>query len=161
MNQRAQAETTVREALRELDMWGAAATFQLTSYEGSPGSKSVPLIRDWREVVSQVGDHQALLTSLKDSSYYKRFEDKVLLWEQRLGDLDECFKCASVAYCYSVATCVILLLLSRWTPVFEALLRCDCAQEPERGAAQVGLPRAHLLARHGPTTRAAAAIPPH
>lgn len=40
-----------------------------------------------------MGDHQALLTSLKDSSYYKRFEDKVLLWEQRLADLDECFKC--------------------------------------------------------------------
>lgn len=94
MNQRAQAETTVREALRELDMWGAAAVFQLTNYEAA-GSKPVPLIREWREVVSQVGDHQALLTSLKDSTYYKRFEDKVLLWEQRLADLDECFKCVS------------------------------------------------------------------
>lgn len=53
LNQRAQAETTVREALRELDMWGAAAEFQLTSYE-AVGSKPVPLIREWREVVSQV-----------------------------------------------------------------------------------------------------------
>ena len=78
-------------------MWGVAAVFQLTAYETSSagvegGSAQVSLIKEWREVVTQVGDHQALLTSLKSSAYYKRFEDKVQGWEQRLADLDECLK---------------------------------------------------------------------
>ena len=37
----------------------------------------------------QVGDNQSLLQSLKDSPYYKSFEDKASVWEQRLADLDE------------------------------------------------------------------------
>ena len=37
----------------------------------------------------QIGDNQCLLQSLKDSPYYKLFEDKAGIWEQRLADLDE------------------------------------------------------------------------
>ena len=37
----------------------------------------------------QVGDNQCLLQSLKDSPYYKGFEDKASLWETRLADVDE------------------------------------------------------------------------
>ena len=37
-----------------------------------------------------MGDNQALLSSLKDSPYYKNFEDKIVVWEQKLGLLDEC-----------------------------------------------------------------------
>ena len=37
----------------------------------------------------QVGDNQCLLQSLKDSPYYRLFEDKAGIWEQRLADLDE------------------------------------------------------------------------
>jgi len=40
-------------------------------------------------LASQVGDNQSLLQSLKDSPYYKSFEDKASVWEQRLADLDE------------------------------------------------------------------------
>ena len=36
-----------------------------------------------------MGDNQCLLTSLKDSPYYKAFEDKAGIWETRLGELDE------------------------------------------------------------------------
>ena len=32
---RAQGEVTIREALRELDLWGAGAVFALTDYEDS------------------------------------------------------------------------------------------------------------------------------
>ena len=39
--------------------------------------------------MSQVGDNQCLLQSLKDSPYYRGFEDKASLWETRLADLDE------------------------------------------------------------------------
>ncbi|XP_034023634.1 cytoplasmic dynein 2 heavy chain 1 [Thalassophryne amazonica] len=88
LNSRAQAEVTIREALRELDLWGAAATFTLTEYTDSSG-RALTLIKDWKDIVSQVGDNRCLLQSLKDSPYYQSFQDKVSLWEVRLSDLDE------------------------------------------------------------------------
>ncbi|XP_037123246.1 cytoplasmic dynein 2 heavy chain 1 isoform X1 [Syngnathus acus] len=88
LNSRAQAEVTIREALRELDLWGAAATFNLTEYTGSSGH-TLNIIKDWKDIVSQVGDNRCLLQSLKDSPYYRNFQDKVSLWEVRLSDLDE------------------------------------------------------------------------
>ncbi|KPP72256.1 cytoplasmic dynein 2 heavy chain 1-like [Scleropages formosus] len=83
LNGRAQAE-----ALRELDLWGAAATFTLTDYIDSQG-RSTKLIKDWKDTVSQVGDNRCLLQSLKDSPHFRAFADKVSLWETRLADLDE------------------------------------------------------------------------
>ncbi|XP_061575223.1 dynein cytoplasmic 2 heavy chain 1 isoform X3 [Cololabis saira] len=88
LNSRAQAEVTIREALRELDLWGAAATFTLTEYAESSG-RTLTLIKDWKDIVNQVGDNRCLLQSLKDSPYYRSFQDKVSLWEVRLSDLDE------------------------------------------------------------------------
>ncbi|XP_028320044.1 cytoplasmic dynein 2 heavy chain 1 isoform X2 [Gouania willdenowi] len=88
LNSRAQAEVTIREALRELDLWGAAATFTLTEYKDS-SMRTLNLIKDWKDIVNQVGDNRCLLQSLKDSPYYHSFKDKVSLWEVRLSDLDE------------------------------------------------------------------------
>ncbi|NXA12552.1 DYHC2 protein, partial [Sapayoa aenigma] len=88
LNCRAQGEITIREALRELELWGVGAVFILTDYEGSQG-KTIKLIKDWKDIVNQVGDHRCLLQSLKDSQYYKGFEDKVSIWEKKLADLDE------------------------------------------------------------------------
>ncbi|KAF2973673.1 hypothetical protein EK904_004515 [Melospiza melodia maxima] len=88
LNCRAQGEITIREALRELELWGVGAVFVLTDYEDSQG-KTIRLIKDWKDTVNQVGDHRCLLQSLKDSPYYKGFEDKVSIWEKKLADLDE------------------------------------------------------------------------
>jgi len=54
LNLRAQGEVIIRDALRELDMWGAGAVFQLTEYEDSHKAK-VMLIKEWKELVTQVG----------------------------------------------------------------------------------------------------------
>lgn len=89
LNSRAQSEHSIREALRELELWSAAAQFALTEFQDSKSAK-VPIIKDWKDLFSQVGDNQALLSSLKDSPYYKNFEDKIVVWEQKLGLLDEC-----------------------------------------------------------------------
>ena len=53
LNQRALGEVIIRDALRELDMWGAGAVFQLTEYEDSHKAK-VMLIKEWKELVTQV-----------------------------------------------------------------------------------------------------------
>ncbi|KAA3681038.1 dynein heavy chain 2, cytosolic [Paragonimus westermani] len=87
LNQRAQAEVVVREALQDLDVWGAGATFTLTEYVDTSG-QVVHLIKNWKDIVGQVGDNLALLASLQDSPYFDRFADRVNAWAQRLADLD-------------------------------------------------------------------------
>ncbi|KAI5098641.1 cytoplasmic dynein 2 heavy chain 1, partial [Silurus meridionalis] len=88
LNSRAHAEVSIREALREVELWAAGASFSLTEHTNSTGAH-VSLIREWRDVMNQVGDNRCLLQSLKDSPYYQRFHDKVSLWESRLSDLDD------------------------------------------------------------------------
>ncbi|XP_044933442.1 cytoplasmic dynein 2 heavy chain 1 isoform X4 [Mustela putorius furo] len=88
LNSRAQGEVTIREALRELDLWGVGAVFTLIDYEDSQ-SRTIKLIKDWKDIVNQVGDNRCLLQSLKDSPYYKGFEDKVSIWERKMAELDE------------------------------------------------------------------------
>ena len=55
MNQRAQGEVTIREALRELDLWGAGAVFALTDYEDS-NKRKIQLIKDWKDLVNAVSE---------------------------------------------------------------------------------------------------------
>lgn len=62
--------------------------FTLTDYEDSQ-RRTIKLIKDWKDIVNQVGDNRCLLQSLKDSPYYKGFEDKVSIWERKLAQLDE------------------------------------------------------------------------
>lgn len=50
---RAQGEVSIREALRELELWGAGAVFSLTPYTDSK-SVDVSIIKDWKELVNQV-----------------------------------------------------------------------------------------------------------
>ena len=44
---------TIREALRELDLWGAGAVFALTDYEDS-NKRTLQLIKDWKDLVNSV-----------------------------------------------------------------------------------------------------------
>ncbi|KAJ3197037.1 Cytoplasmic dynein 2 heavy chain 1 [Irineochytrium annulatum] len=88
LNSRANGEVAIREALQELDMWGAGAIFALSDYQDAKG-EGLKLIKEWKETMTQVGDNQSLLQSLKDSPYYKLFSDKAQIWEKRLAELDE------------------------------------------------------------------------
>ena len=44
---------SIREALRELEMWGAGCTFSFTAYSDS-AEKEMNIIRDWKELINQV-----------------------------------------------------------------------------------------------------------
>lgn len=88
LNQKALGEVTIREAIRDLELWGAGAVFQLVEYVDSQNS-AINLIKEWKDIISQVGDNQCLLQSLKDSPYYRFFQDKASVWENKLADLDE------------------------------------------------------------------------
>jgi len=50
---RAQGEVSIREALRELELWGAGVSFSLTGYSDS-AEKQLMIIKDWKELVNQV-----------------------------------------------------------------------------------------------------------
>lgn len=81
LNGRAQAEVTIREALRELDLWGAAATFNLTEYTDS-SKRALTLIKDWKDVVNQVNAQQKHKHGL---CHYQNVIEFILLTLKLLG----------------------------------------------------------------------------
>ncbi|KAJ9467285.1 Cytoplasmic dynein 2 heavy chain 1 [Diplonema papillatum] len=83
LHARAQGEIQIREALAEVRAWAHEAEFNLVK-----GGKS-SLIKDWKELLTQVSDNQSLLGSLKDSPYYQGFSGEASSWEQKFVALDE------------------------------------------------------------------------
>jgi dynein heavy chain 2 len=78
---RAQGELTVREALVELQTWGLETQFALTSYSDNGCVTSI--IKDWRDIMTAVGDHQSVISSMRDSPYFGPFADEASIWESR------------------------------------------------------------------------------
>ena len=72
---KAQGEVTIREAINELRIWCENTEFILTDYESN--GRTTPLIKEWKEVITQVSDHQSLILSLKESRYFQGFSDQV------------------------------------------------------------------------------------
>jgi dynein heavy chain 2 len=66
--EKAQGEVTIREAINELRVWCENTEFVLT--EHSSNGRKTPLIREWKEVITQVSDNQSLIISLKESVYF-------------------------------------------------------------------------------------------
>ena len=52
-------------------------------------SLGTALIKDWKDVLTEVGDNQSLLLSLKESQYFSHFKDRATVWENRLVMLDD------------------------------------------------------------------------
>jgi len=73
LSARAVGEVTLREAVQELKTWCDTAVFDLTEYTSN--GRTTPLIREWKDMMTKVGDNQSLLASLKESKYYKRFAE--------------------------------------------------------------------------------------
>ncbi|KAA0149393.1 hypothetical protein FNF29_05946 [Cafeteria roenbergensis] len=90
LNARAQGEVTIREALQELRAWTETCEFQLHEHTSLATGKVTPVIREWADTFTEIGDNQSLLHSLKESSYFKPFADQAAPLEARLGLLDDC-----------------------------------------------------------------------
>ncbi|VDN17047.1 unnamed protein product [Gongylonema pulchrum] len=88
LNERAQGEVTIREALQELELWAAQTEFALTDYKHSNGT-TMKIIKDWKDTLNSVKDSKALLQSLETSPYYVQFRDKTSVWETRLTDTEQ------------------------------------------------------------------------
>ena len=83
---RAVAEMTIREAFDELVKWGIEASFTLIEHKDCQG-KTVPLIKEWKEVLTQVGDHQSVLQAMRDSPYFQKFGGEAEDWDKKLSTL--------------------------------------------------------------------------
>ncbi len=75
----AQGEAMVRRALQELKLWALQREFAFNESDVVTGASSgcgrrVPLIREWRDLLSQVGDRQSLVSSLKQAHAYAVFK---------------------------------------------------------------------------------------
>ncbi|KAK9876588.1 hypothetical protein WA026_013968 [Henosepilachna vigintioctopunctata] len=84
---KAASEIVVRQALAELDSWEVQARFILFEHSDSFGKK-IMVIKDFKELLNKIGDHQSLLQSVKNSSDYESFSERAGLWETKLVDLD-------------------------------------------------------------------------
>ena len=71
--ERAQGEVTIREAINELTNWCDETVFELSDYNSN--ERTTPLIKEWKEVMTQVSDNQSLIISLKESRYIGPFAD--------------------------------------------------------------------------------------
>lgn len=69
----------MRKALTEMKIWALQREFVFTQPKKQPiamqhGSEDVPLIKEYQTVLSEVGDHQGLLSSLKQAVAYALFK---------------------------------------------------------------------------------------
>ncbi len=68
LNTRAQAEFSIRQALQEVEVWAAACRFTFTKYllnTGEESSSERYVIKDWTDILTQLGDNRVLLQSVK------------------------------------------------------------------------------------------------
>ncbi|KRX75214.1 Cytoplasmic dynein 2 heavy chain 1 [Trichinella sp. T6] len=86
LNSRAQNEVAIRDTLHQLDLWGAACTFHFTSQK-EQNSQQIALVTNWKEILNEIEEKQALVQSLKESSLQNAFYDRTNFWEQRLSEL--------------------------------------------------------------------------
>lgn len=47
------------------------------------------IVKEWKPVLNQMRDNQALLQSLRNSPYYGQFREQIQLWEQKVAMLEQ------------------------------------------------------------------------
>ena len=83
---RALGEVQIREGIQELRSWELSSEIKfLTSDESG---RSIPLIKEWKDIFLEMGDKQSLLGSLKESPFFKAFSDIGLALETKITTLD-------------------------------------------------------------------------
>jgi dynein heavy chain 2 len=47
------------------------------------------LIKEWKDVMTEVSDHQAMVVSIRDSKWAPRFKDYIEKYEHQFGILED------------------------------------------------------------------------
>lgn len=73
LNSRARAEVSLREAINQLEAWCMEREYEFLEY--SNNKKTTPLIKEWKDLMTDVSDNLAFLGALKDSKFNKNFKE--------------------------------------------------------------------------------------
>ena len=75
-----------------MQVWGLERQFVTMVQDNAGGSGKAPvaLIKEWKELMTEVADHQSLVGSLKESPFFAPFKEETSVWETRLATLSEC-----------------------------------------------------------------------
>lgn len=85
---RAQGEIALREALTDLQAWCDSTVFTFSEYLDQE-KVAVNLVKEWTDILTEVGDNQTVLQTIKDSKFAASFTDQIEAFETKLGGLDE------------------------------------------------------------------------
>ena len=90
LHAQAQGEVTLREALHQLKVWGLDRRFSVIKHAiAGPRGGSVSLIKEWKDLFTEVADNQNLVSSLKDSPFFAPFKEETSVWEDMLSTLSD------------------------------------------------------------------------
>ncbi|KAJ1930559.1 dynein heavy chain [Tieghemiomyces parasiticus] len=82
----AQGEMALEEFLKGVRETWATYTLDLVNYQNR-----CRLIRGWDDLFAKAGEHQAALSAMKASPYYKAFADEATGWEEKLNRVSALF----------------------------------------------------------------------
>ena len=83
LGERAKGEGTIRAALREVREWNMHTDFVLFEQQG------ISVIKEWKDLLTQVSDMQATIQSLSSLQFADAFESEIQLWTTKFTTLHE------------------------------------------------------------------------
>jgi dynein heavy chain 2 len=83
LGERAKGEGTIRSALREVREWNMHTDFVLFEQQG------ISVIKEWKDLLTQVSDMQATIQSLSGLQYADAFDKEIQLWGEKFTTLHE------------------------------------------------------------------------
>jgi dynein heavy chain 2 len=83
LNEKAKGQGTIRAALREVKEWSLKTEFSLVD------QMETVVIREWKDLFSQVSDMQATISSLTSLQFSESFVAEIQLWATKLTTLYE------------------------------------------------------------------------
>ena len=88
LHSQAQGEVTLREALHQLKVWGLDRRFTTIKHAvHGPRGGTVSLIKDWKDLFTEVADNQNLVSSLSSSPFFAPFKEETSVWETLMSNL--------------------------------------------------------------------------
>mmetsp|Transcript_13090 Transcript_13090/g.19605 ORF Transcript_13090/g.19605 Transcript_13090/m.19605 type:complete len:1676 (-) Transcript_13090:3005-8032(-) len=88
LQSRARGEVIIREGIQELSSWAHLTELQTTIYKSCNG-RLTTLIKNWKDMLCELGNKQALLATLKESPFFKPFFDTGIIYENKFAQLDK------------------------------------------------------------------------
>ncbi|KAK8882498.1 Cytoplasmic dynein 2 heavy chain 1 [Tritrichomonas musculus] len=83
--ERARGEATIRTSLEEIRSWFSTTNFSWFNHTFA--GRTTFIVKEWKQLISDLADKQSLISSLKDSPFIKAFQDDAILWDQKAVSL--------------------------------------------------------------------------